>query len=214
MIWDNEDKKWYGIHGNFVNKNVTYEDALRDLDRFCKEYPKEIVIWKLSVQKSGALFPAELHKTYLDKYLIPFPIWSFAFETSVNSLNAKGQVILSNNTTLWDQFLYDPYTESQGAVNNPQNGINVLTSIYSKSFYPRGTMPVLQWINVYDADVLSSIFYPIFYHANNLNKAFYNWEMPPSPKNDGKYGVIHFDFISEDYCRQIWQRNESNVKLM
>ena len=212
ITWDNLDKKWYGIHGNFVNKNVTYEDALKDLDRFCKEYPKEIVIWKVIIQKTQNMQKSsleELHKTYLDKYLIPFE--PTAFNKTVNSLNMTGQVILSNETTSWDAFIYDNYRElvKEGVmISNPQQGKEVLTSVYSKSYYPEGSMPVLQWITVYDTHVFSSIFYPVFYHSNNLNKAFYNWEIPPSPKNDGKYGVILFDFVCEEYCRLIWKRNE------
>ncbi len=261
ITWDGSDKKWYGIHGNFVNKNVSYEDVLKQLQVFCNTYPKEVIIWRLSVQKSGSLFPAELHKTYLESMLIPYtynlysmnPYDDPAFNMSINDLNKNGrQVILVNQSTRWNNYIEDPYTESKGAINTPSKGVEVLSDIYSNKRYSGGILPVLQWINVYNTDTISSIFYPIFYHANNLNKAFSDWNLPPPPKRDKMfiyktkqvqytvppgqglyqinedstypltmtsttkyvsaevtpgYGVIKFDFLTEEYCRLIWQRN-------
>jgi hypothetical protein len=205
IFFDGIDQKWYNIHGNFVNKNVTYENALKDLQRFCTTYPREIIVWKLNVQKSNDMYPSDLHKTYLDSLLIPYD--TKGFDQSVNDLNKKGQVILASDRSYWYYYIYDPYTENDGAIKTPEDGTRILSRIYSNLVYDYGTLPVLQWITVYDTSQFSSIFFPVFYYAHNLNKAIDNWSLPPSPKRDGKYGVIKYDFVTEPFCRKIWKQN-------
>jgi hypothetical protein len=221
IYWHNKKKNWYGLHGNYINYNVTYEEALKDLNRFCKTYPGEVVVWKLNIQKSGKQFPTELHRMYLDSMLIPnIPntvdntslVKMKGFNQTIDELNRKGQVILISHDSDWSDFVDDPYTEEKGSLKTPEDGIRILSDIYSKQPYRREILPILQWITVYDKKQPSSIIFPVIYHANQINKAFDGdgWKLPPSKVGDGRYGVILVDFLDEPLCRKI--RTKNNLK--
>lgn len=199
---------WYGIHGDYVNKNVTYESVLRELSDFCKQYPKEIIIWNLYVQKSSDRFPTDLHVKYLDPLLISYEPGGFS--QSVETLNKRGHVILVTPTTMWK--VESPYSESE-KINNPEDGVRVLSRIYSNREYPKDSLPVLQWITVYDIKNMDSIIYSVFYQSKQMNNALFTEEIPPVPKNRREYGVIMIDFVKQSWNNEILKRNIKYNKI-
>lgn len=207
IIFDREQNTWYGIHGDYVNKNVTYESALEELAEFCKLYPKEIIIWNLDVKKSDGRFPKELHEKYLDQWVISYEPKGFG--ESVESLNKRGQVIfVTQNSESWK--IEAPYSESE-KINNPEDGMRVLREIYSSREYPTNVLPVLQWITVYDIKNMDSIIYSVFYQSKQMNNALFTEEVPPVPKNRKEHGVIMIDFVKESWNNEILKRNIMNI---
>lgn len=203
IIWDDIDKKWYGVHGDYINKNVTYESALKQLDQFCLQYPNEIIIWDLRIDKGG--FPYDLHTIYLDKRIISQSYNQKGFSESVNELNKRGQVILCFPNSGW--IIDSPYTESHGKINNPQDGIKILSTIYSKNDYYPNVLPILQWISVYDIKDMESVIYSVFYQSKKMNNSLFTDELPPLPIGRKQYGVILIDFVKSEWAKEIWKKN-------
>lgn len=208
IIFDLEKKVWYGIHGEYVNKNVTYESVLEELAEFCKLYPKEIIIWNLHIQKSNDFFPTELHQKYLDQIVISYE--SEGFGQSVEQLNKRGNVILITSLSSWE--IEAPYSESE-KINNPEDGMRVLREIYSSREYPANVLPVLQWITVYDIKNMDSIIYSVFYQSKQMNNALFTEEVPPVPKNRKEHGVIMIDFVKESWNNEILKRNIKSINI-